>query len=249
MQLASLGSGSKGNCTVLRNGGTNVVIDCGFSLSQFEKRLQRLSLSGADIDAILVTHEHSDHGCGVNRAAKKYQIPVYLTMGSARQLELGEFNIISGGQRFELGDLGIQVVTVPHDAAEPVQFIFTDKHTQTRFGILTDSGHVTRHMITAYQDLKGLLLEFNYDPEMLVAGPYPASLKQRVAGDHGHLSNAQSMGMLEQINAPKLDCLIAAHISEKNNSPDLVSSLLQTLQMDVDPVLATQQDGFDWIQI
>jgi phosphoribosyl 1,2-cyclic phosphodiesterase len=249
MHLASLGSGSKGNCTVVRSGNTNIVIDCGFSLRQFEQRLQVLSLSAADIDAILVTHEHSDHGSGVNRVAQKYQIPIYLTIGSARNLDIPEFQPISGGQQFELGDIYIQVVTVPHDAAEPVQFIFTDKENGCRFGMLTDSGHVTSHMIESYRDLNGLLLEFNYDQHMLENGPYPFSLKQRVASSHGHLSNTQSIQMLQQINSDQLECLIAAHISEKNNSPELVSELLQPLSFGRAPILATQQDGFEWMQI
>ena len=249
MHLASLGSGSKGNCTVIRSGNTNVVIDCGFSLRQFENRLQGLSLSASDIDAILVTHEHSDHGQGVNRLSQKYQIPLYLTVGSARNLNISDFNAISGGQQFQLGDISIQAVTVPHDAAEPVQFIFTDMHTGCRFGMLTDSGHVTSHMIEAYMDLNGLLLEFNYDQHMLENGPYPVSLKQRVASRHGHLSNAQSMQMLQQINSGQLECLIAAHISEKNNSPALVSELLESLGFDLKPILATQQNGFEWMQI
>lgn len=248
MHLASLGSGSKGNCTVVRCGNTNVVIDCGFSLVQFEKRLQRLSLSASDIDAILVTHEHTDHGSGVNRVAQKYQIPVYLTVGSARNLSIHEFNAISGGQQFNLNEMLIQVVTVPHDAAEPVQFIFTDTLSNSRFGILTDSGHVTSHMVEAYKDLNGLLLEFNYDAQMLENGPYPPGLKQRVGSNHGHLSNTQSIDMLQQINTSRLECLVAAHISEKNNSPELVFNLLQSLGFAIEPILATQKNGFEWMQ-
>lgn len=249
MQLASLGSGSKGNSTVIRCGKTSVVVDCGFSVLQFEKRLQRLAVSPAEIDAILVTHEHADHGSGVNRLAQKYRIPVYLTVGTARNLQIDNFQAISGGQDFILGDLNIAAVTVPHDAAEPVQFIFTDLMNNCRFGILTDSGHITSHMRQAYDDLNGLLLEFNYDDYMLKNGPYPPALKQRVASNHGHLSNFQSIDLLQRINTGQLGCLIAAHISEKNNSPELVSGLLQTLSFPADPVLASQQHGFAWTQI
>lgn len=246
MQLASLGSGSKGNSTLVRCGKSCVLVDCGFSLPQFEKRLQRLSLCADQIDAVLVTHEHSDHGSGVARLSQKYRIPLYSTVGTARNLQIEQFETISGGQEMMLGDLQVQVVTVPHDAAEPVQFVFTDQQSDARCGILTDSGHVTSHMLQAYDDLNGLLLEFNYDEIMLQNGPYPPSLKQRVSSDHGHLSNAQSIGMLQRINTSQLDCLIAAHISEKNNSPELVSGLLQAFSFNTEPVLASQQDGFEW---
>ena len=249
MQLASLGSGSKGNSTVIRCGKTSVVVDCGFSLLQFEKRLQRLAVSPSEIDAILVTHEHADHGSGVNRLAQKYSIPIYLTVGTARNLQIDNFQAISGGQDFILGDLNIEAVTVPHDAAEPVQFIFTDLMNNCRIGILTDSGHITSHMTQTYDNLNGLVLEFNYDEYMLENGPYPPALKQRVASNHGHLANSQSIDLLQRINTGQLKCLIAAHISEKNNSPELVSGLLQTLSLPAQPVLASQQHGFAWTQL
>jgi phosphoribosyl 1,2-cyclic phosphodiesterase len=193
MWLASLGSGSKGNATLVRSEQGCILIDCGFSLKQFEKRLQNLSVSGQDISAILVTHEHSDHASGVARVASKYAIPLCMTVGTARVLNIRDYRVISGGQELQLLDLIIDVVTVPHDAAEPVQFVFRQQSQERRLGILTDSGHISEHILQAYDNLHCLLLEFNYDPEMLRDGPYPYSLKQRVAGNHGHLSNHQSI--------------------------------------------------------
>lgn len=249
MWLASLGSGSKGNATLVRSEQGCILIDCGFSLKQFEKRLQNFNLCGQDISAILVTHEHSDHASGVFRVASKYSIPVWMTVGTARVLDARDFQIISGGQKLQLLDLIIDIVTVPHDAAEPVQFVFQQQSQDRRLGILTDSGHISGHMLQAYDNLHGLLLEFNYDPDMLRDGPYPYHLKQRVSGNHGHLSNHQSIDLLKQINTKQLDCLIAGHISQKNNSPELVASLLRDLDHHASPVIACQNQGFDWIEI
>jgi phosphoribosyl 1,2-cyclic phosphodiesterase len=249
MWIASLGSGSKGNATLVRSEQGCILIDCGFSLKQFEKRLQNLSVCGQEITAILVTHEHSDHASGVARVAGKYAIPLCTTVGTARALNIENYQLISGGQTLQLLDMEIDVVTVPHDAAEPVQFVFRQQSQDRRLGILTDSGHITGHMLQAYDNLHGLLLEFNYDPEMLRDGPYPYHLKQRVSGDHGHLSNLQSIDLLKQINTSQLTCLIAAHISQKNNSSELVASLLQDLNHHSDAVIACQNQGFEWIEI
>ena len=141
MQLASLGSGSKGNAALLRCDNSCVLIDCGYSLKQLEKRLQRIELTIDDITAILVTHEHSDHGAGITRLLSRREIPLWTSVGTARALKLEDFQPISGGQAFELcDDLQVQVVTVPHDAAEPIQFVFTQPSSGRKLGILTDSG-------------------------------------------------------------------------------------------------------------
>ena len=250
MQLASLGSGSKGNATLLRCDNSCVLIDCGYSLKQLEKRLQRIDLTIGDISAILLTHEHSDHGAGIARLLSRREIPLWTSIGTARALKLENFHAISGGQIFELcEDLQVQAVTVPHDAAEPIQFVFTQSSSGRKLGILTDSGHITTHMIQAYDGVHALLLEFNYDEQMLQQGPYPWHLKQRVGGLHGHLSNLQSMQMLQQIDTSELDCLIAGHISEKNNSTRIVEQILQKIPLKHEPVLATQQQGFGWLEI
>lgn len=251
MKIASLGSGSKGNATIVSSGSTNLLIDCGFSLRQFEKRLIFLSMAPEDIDAILITHEHSDHCGGVVRIAKKYDIPVWTTFGTGRAVFKNNenFSKLSGGQLITIGSLEILPVTVPHDAGEPVQFVFCDTVSGEKFGILTDTGHITRHIVDAYNNLDGLLLEFNYDQQMLENGPYPYSLKQRVSGELGHLSNDQSVGLLEKINTDQLRCLIAAHISEKNNAHSIVESYLKPLKNLPQPILASQDKGFDWINI
>jgi phosphoribosyl 1,2-cyclic phosphodiesterase len=140
-------------------------------------------------------------------------------------------------------------VTVPHDANEPLQFIFHQTDIGKRFGILTDTGHITPHIVDSFSCLDGLLLEFNYDAEMLERGPYPEMLKQRVGGNHGHLSNDQSLDLLRRMDTSSLNCLIAAHISEKNNSAEIVDALIRKLDAVPAPVLANQEAGFDWISI
>jgi phosphoribosyl 1,2-cyclic phosphodiesterase len=251
VKVASLGSGSKGNATIVSGDGTNILVDCGFSLRQFEKRLSLLSMAPHDIDAILITHEHSDHCVGVVRIAAKYDIPVWTTFGTGRSVFENsiDFNKLSGGKSITIGSFDVLPVTVPHDAGEPVQFIFCDNASGEKFGMLTDTGHITPHIIDAYGNLNGLLLEFNYDQQMLENGPYPYSLRQRVSGELGHLSNDQSIGLLQEINTGQLRCLIAAHISEQNNAPSIVKVELSLLDHLPHPILASQDAGFDWIDI
>jgi phosphoribosyl 1,2-cyclic phosphodiesterase len=137
-------------------------------------------------------------------------------------------------------------VTVPHDAGEPVQFVFSHLDSGKRLGILTDTGHITEHIIKAYDKLDGLLLEFNYDQLMLDTGPYPYPVKQRVSGDLGHLSNEQSIYLLQRIDTTSLSCLIAAHISENNNSLSIVENHLNQIDSIPSPILASQKTGFGW---
>ncbi len=252
MRLASLGSGSKGNATLVEGAEGCVLIDCGFSLRQFEQRLERLQLAPEAIRALLVTHEHSDHGSGVAKVAARYGIPVVTTVGTARCLQLEQYEAIRGGDEFCFAGLSVRAVTVPHDAAEPVQFVFEEPASGLRLGVLTDSGHVSDHMIDAYCELDALLLEFNYDDAMLENGPYPPRLKQRIAGRHGHLSNTQSLGLLQRIDRQRLKRLIAGHLSEKNNRPDIVAELLRDWQGRGNPCdtrIACQQQGFHWVDI
>lgn len=250
MQLASLGSGSKGNATLVKYESTVLLIDCGFSLKQFRQRIDRLELAPENIDAILVTHEHSDHGSGVVRLAKKYNTPVWTTRGTARSIFPDDFSyhLIRGGEALKIGAIEVLPVTVPHDASEPVQFIFSTGIGK-KLGILTDTGHITSHITSAYKQLDGLLLEFNYDQTMLEQGPYPYYLKQRVSSDLGHLSNHQSSQLLENIDTNRLSCLIAGHISENNNSQAIVADQLKQHDNIPSPVLADQNTGFGWISL
>jgi phosphoribosyl 1,2-cyclic phosphodiesterase len=251
MRIASLGSGSKGNATLVQHRDTTLLIDNGFSLRRFMQRLERFEIEPHSIDAVLLTHEHGDHSGGVERLCANYSIPLWTAVGTARAVLAPDFDYhrLVAGQTITIGEIEILPVTVPHDAREPLQFIFHQIDNGKRLGILTDTGHVTRHIVDAFSRLDGLLLEFNYDADMLASGPYPESLKQRVGGDHGHLSNQQSLDLLRRIDTTSLSCLIAGHISEKNNTVAIVDSLIRQLEEVPAPVLADQEAGFDWISI
>ena len=251
MRIASLGSGSRGNATLVQYRDTTLLIDNGFSLKQFTRRLGRLEIKLDEIDAVLLTHEHGDHSGGVERLCARHEIPLWTAVGTARAaLSPGfEYQRLIAGRAVTIGGIEITPVTVPHDASEPLQFIFHQLDNGKRLGILTDTGHITRHIVEAFSCLDGLLLEFNYDAEMLASGPYPDMLKQRVGGNLGHLSNEQSLDLLRQIDTDSLNCLIAGHISEKNNRSAMVDQLIRQLEDVPDPVLADQEAGFDWISI
>lgn len=248
--FASIGSGSKGNGTLVALEDTCVLVDCGFSLKETEARLQRLQVNPEQLTAIVVTHEHSDHISGVGALARKYALPVYLTAGTWRSGRLGDvpqYHIINSHETFQLGRLTIQSIAVPHDAKEPVQYIFRSG-TQA-LGILTDLGSITSHVVEHYCHCDALLLEANHCVQMLEAGPYPQHLKQRVGGDWGHLSNHQTAVLLQAMIKP-LKHLVLAHLSEQNNAPSRVEEHLRPWWPKADNILfACQKRGFDWLLI
>jgi phosphoribosyl 1,2-cyclic phosphodiesterase len=251
MRIASLGSGSKGNATLVQHRQTTILVDNGFSLRRFRQRLDRHQIDPEAIDAVLLTHEHGDHSGGVERLCATFEIPLWTAVGTARAVLTPNFDYhrLVAGQTVIIGDIEVLPVTVPHDANEPLQFIFRQIDNGKRLGILTDTGHITRHIIDAFSRLDALLLEFNYDAGMLASGPYPDYLKQRVGGNHGHLSNEQSLELLRRIDTSSLNYLIAAHISEKNNTAAIVDRLIRELEDVPAPILANQETGFDWISI
>ncbi len=252
MRFASLGSGSKGNATVVEADGTRVLIDCGFSRAEAEKRLARFSLTPADLDAVLVTHEHSDHIAGVARLSRHYDLPVWMTAGTEAMHkggELAQLRRINSHRAFRIGKLQVQPFPVPHDAREPCQFVFSDG--RRRLGLLTDVGSITAHMLQALDQLDAFILECNHDPAMLQAGPYPPQLKQRVGGAYGHLSNQQAASLLKRIRTDRLQHLIAAHISEKNNRAELALACLADAvgESRFGILAADQPSGMPWIDL
>lgn len=252
MRFALLGSGSRGNATLVEQNGTLVMLDCGFSCRETERRMARLGYSPADLDAVVVTHEHGDHVRGVPALARKYGTPVWMTHGTARRLRddnIPELHFYDGSTDMELGALLVRPFTVPHDAGEPCQVTFDDG--ARRLGVLTDTGRITPHILESLDAADALLLECNHDTGMLAAGPYTPALKQRVGGPLGHLSNDQAAGLLTQLDTSRLQHLVAAHISDKNNRPELASTALATaLDCVADWIgLADQDDGLDWRDI
>jgi phosphoribosyl 1,2-cyclic phosphodiesterase len=252
VRIASLGSGSRGNGTLIEDDNTCILVDLGFTLKETIRRLKRLGRSPEDIDAILVTHEHADHINGVPPFARKFSTPVHMTPGTYnpdRQGVMPVLKKINCHRNFRIGGIGIEPVPVPHDAKEPCQYLLSSGG--IKIGVLTDLGHVTPFVEMQYQNCDALMLECNHDPGMLAEGPYPYPLKKRVGGLHGHLSNEQAAQLLDKIELGRLQHLVISHISEKNNLPELAHKSLQPalVNWSGDLCIADQQQGFDWIEI
>lgn len=249
IRFASLGSGSKGNATIIECGATRVMVDCGFYLRDVENRLRAFDVDPASLSGILVTHEHNDHIGGVSRLARKYQIPVWLTNGThSAWLDpvVPSLTRINPHEAFTVGELRVQPFPVPHDAREPCHYVFEGGG--FRVGVLSDAGSVTPFMREQLSGCDALMLEFNYDSQMLVDGPYPPSLKARVGGNLGHLSNMQAAQLLTQIDISKLQHLALTHISEKNNTPQLALTAARDALGSAPDwlVCAHQADGLAW---
>jgi phosphoribosyl 1,2-cyclic phosphodiesterase len=246
MGFASLGSGSKGNGTVVALGGKTFLIDCGFTLKQTELRLARLGLSGGDLNAILVSHEHSDHISGVAPLAHKYGIPVYASYGTSKyDLRGATCRPFDGDAQFEIDGIQVNPVCVPHDAREPTQFVLSDG--EETIGVLSDLGCVTSHVVAQYQNCTHLLVEANHDRTLLARGSYPPHLKRRVGADYGHLNNEQAYVLVDQVAHAQLHVVIG-HISEQNNCTDLLAQTMRPLHNSVASLqLATQTGGFGWM--
>lgn len=246
MGFASLGSGSRGNGTLVAIGGALFLIDCGFNLKQTERRLARLQVSAGDITAILVSHEHSDHIAGVAALAHRYCLPVHASHGTLSRAPEGfSCQAFDGDVPFEIAGITIKPVCVPHDAREPTQF--TLSYGDEKIGVLSDLGAVTEHVLSEFSNCTYLLLEANHDRAMLMQGSYPLALKRRVAADYGHLSNEQAAQLLQRVAHPELHVMIG-HISEQNNDPNNVLRAFDGLSDAVASLgIANQAHGFDWV--
>lgn len=254
MRFASLGSGSEGNGLVVEVGASRLLLDCGFSTAETVRRLARLGLEPSALSAILVTHEHDDHVGGVARFSRKFDIPVYLSHGThaaatnSRDV-FPEAVIIDSHTPFSIGGIEVLPYPVPHDAREPTQFVFGDG--AARLGVLTDAGESTSHIEAMLSGLDALVIECNHDFDMLMGSTYPERLKQRISGRHGHLDNGQAAQIMMNIDRGSLQHVIAAHLSQKNNKPELARAALAGA-LDCAPdwvTVATQADGFDWRMI
>lgn len=257
MKFASLGSGSDGNALLISgaSGGTRttVMLDCGFAIRETERRLARLGVTPAELSAIVVTHEHQDHVSGVFKFARRHRVPVWLTFGTysmvQRDCDGVELHFCRDGDRLALGDLELAPYTVPHDAREPVQYVASDG--RNRLGVLTDAGQSTPHLLAALAACDALVLECNHDRQMLADSSYPPSLKQRIGGAYGHLSNDTSAEILAALDRSRLKTVIGAHLSQRNNLPELARAALATA-LDAQPSevsIACQQEGFGWVEM
>jgi len=253
LRFASLGSGSQGNALVAESGRTRLMLDCGFTVQETEARLARAGLAPSDLSGIIVTHEHGDHADGVFPFARRHAIPVWMTYGTLAALrEAGAavencpIRLVDAAIAFPVGDLLVQPYTVPHDAREPVQYVLSDG--ARRLGVLTDAGCATPHIEASLSGCDALVLECNYDPDLLEGGPYPPSLKARIAGRLGHLDNATSAAILASLDRSRLKHVVAAHLSQTNNTPALArAALARALACDPEAIpVATQDEGLSW---
>ncbi|MFH6567596.1 MBL fold metallo-hydrolase [Pseudomonas kulmbachensis] len=248
MRFAVLGSGSQGNGTLITSDNTYVLVDCGFSLRETERRLARLGVSAHQLSAILVTHEHADHVHGVGLLSRRYNLPVYMSRGTQRGMRkpLEPAGYVAGGETLQIGALTISVTLVAHDAQEPTQYVFSDG--KRRFGLLTDLGSYCAGVLDSYSNLDALMIEANHCRDLLARGHYPAFLKQRVGGQEGHLNNHQAASLVAELGWQDLQHLVLAHLSSKNNLPQLARQcFVDTLGCDPDWLqLADQDSGLDW---
>ena len=255
MRFSSIGSGSAGNGLVVEQASTRLLLDCGFGLKDSEQRLARIQLTPDQLTGILITHEHEDHAGGVFKLARKYRLPVWLTHGTLKMVERAlpteplELRVIDSHSAFNINEIEVTPFPVPHDAREPVQYTFSNG--DKKLGVLTDTGCSTPHIQDMLSSCHGLVLECNHDIDMLMNGIYPMSLKQRVSGRLGHLDNVSAANILRKLDNQQLKHIVAAHLSEKNNTPELaITALSVALNCEKNWIgIANQTIGFDWREI
>lgn len=260
LRFKSLGSGSSGNATLVeaKSGTrtTRLLVDCGLRLQDLEARLDEAGTQVEALDAIFITHEHGDHiGCA-RSLVKRHQTPIWMSRGTWLAVQDPHWQplqtwvqVARDGQTLACGDLQISPFTVPHDAREPLQLRCSDGDRQ--LGIVTDLGHVTPHVVAALQGCHALMIESNHDPEMLASSAYPSFLKQRVGGAWGHLANQAAADLLRQVKHSALNHVLAAHLSERNNTPELARACLSEVMgcapLDID--VAAPHGGSEWVQV
>ena len=226
MKVISLQSGSNGNCYYVQAGGVRLLVDAGISGKQAQKRLARHGLDIREVQAVLISHDHRDHSRSMGIYQRKFGLPVHVTArtldAAQRWQQLGPLEDIrpfKAGSVLRFGEVSVETIPTPHDGVDGVVFVVDDGH--RRLGILTDLGHVFDGLVAVIGSLDAVVLESNYDPEMLRDGPYPPFLKRRIRGPGGHLSNFEAAELLEAAASPRLRWACLAHLSEENNFPEL----------------------------
>ena len=228
MRMTSIASGSSGNCTYIGSDSTHLLVDTGVAYKWIEAGLNGIGLTGRDLSGVLITHEHSDHVCGLGVVARKLGIPIYASEGTIGQLKknraLGQideslYHVIRADEDFQVGDLSVRPFANSHDAAEPLAYrVEKDKQS---VAVCTDLGNYTDYTVQKLKHLDAVLLESNHDVRMLQVGPSPYPLQQRILSDYGHLSNEASGRLLCEILHDGLKYIILGHLSKENNLPEL----------------------------
>lgn len=233
IQLTVLGSGSSGNCTLIESAGTRLLVDAGLSARQIARRLELVGQSLDAIDAILLTHEHSDHSSALAVLSKRRPLPVYANRLTAEAVhdEAGDarisWRLFTTGQPFAIGDFVIESFSVPHDAQDPVGFLI--RQNGLSIGVVTDLGHATRLVVERVRAADALILESNHDVKLLQDDPVrPWSLKQRIMSRHGHLSNADAATLAGEVASDRLRHVCLAHLSRDCNRPELARQAVET---------------------
>lgn len=227
LYIASLNSGSNGNCYYVGNASEAVLIDVGISCREVEKRMRRLGLPMERVKAIFISHEHSDHISGLEVTAKKFNLHIYITDGTLQNSRLkidpSLKNSFHEYQPISVGALAVTAFPKSHDAADPYSFMI--EQAGIRVGVFTDIGYTCEHVIANFKQCHAVFLEANYDEKMLAEGGYPYYLQKRISGNEGHLSNTQALELFTKHRAPYLSHLFLSHLSKNNNSPELVHEL------------------------
>lgn len=246
LKFAILGSGSKGNCCYVGGETEGFLLDAGFSGKKTFERLAHCGIDPATIKGIVISHEHNDHICGAGVVARKLDVPVFASSKSFEKVEhrlgrLPDRVIMENGKPFEIGKIGVQPFTVSHDAGDPSAFVFRSAK-GTSMAHITDLGIAGVLVKARLKDIDYVVLEANHDYEMLMAGPYPWELKQRIRSREGHLANEQCMELLKEALHSSLQGVSFAHLSEQNNNPDIVRLLARQLLNGSVPFQVAQQD-------
>ena len=223
LTIFPLASGSKGNSLFVSWGKNSILIDAGLSGIEIERRLNARNQSPENLTAILVTHEHSDHIRGVGILSRRYNIPVYISNNTYKKAasnlgKLADFQLFNCGKSFKIDNMEISPFTISHDAVDPAGF--TLEQNSKKIGIATDLGVATNLVKEYLKNCSFLYLESNHDPDMLINGPYPWYLKQRIKSKQGHLSNIDTKELLSELNNENLKHVTLAHLSEENNTPE-----------------------------
>ncbi len=259
-QICILASGSKGNSAIIRTESTKIMLDAGLSGSKLTKLMQRAGLNEKKLDAVVISHEHSDHIAAAGIMCRRFEIPLYISHQtySVCRVKLGKLPAgvvhIGSSDAFLIGDIKITTLPSSHDVVDGINFIFQkDGEPERKLAFATDLGFTSRFTMMKFKEASTVVLESNHDEQLLLNGPYPWHLKQRVKSNQGHLSNNQAVGFLTQIVHPGLKNIVLAHLSEKNNDPVLAENLmrdyLKSIRFRTNLLVASQYEPTELINI
>ena len=250
MEVITLQSGSAGNCVFVRSGETRLLFDAGISGSTAQSRLAEHGYDIRDCNALVLSHEHSDHISGVGVFHRKFGLPIYAnlrtwnaTCAKPSTGCIGSPNYFVSGQPFQIGSLRIETIRTPHDAIDGVCFVIEDVDLGQRFGLFTDLGHVFSELQKVIGTLDAVLIESNYDDDMLRIGPYSQRLKERISGRRGHISNKDAAKLLDACDASQLQWACLGHLSAQNNSPEVALASHRERHGDRFQLFCANRDG------